>query len=134
VTAGDLTAPGTLTLGTYERLGELAASPAPPSAGRLNVYAKTDHKLYFQDSTGLESQLGSSLPIAGGSLLGNLLFVPDNTYDIGASGAGRPRDLWLGRDAHVGRTMVRAASPAAGGADDTCAPAMDPNGADAAAR
>jgi len=36
------------------------------------------------------------LPLAGGTLTGNLLFSTDNTRDIGASGASRPRDLYLG--------------------------------------
>ncbi len=31
----------------------------------------------------------------------NLLFLTDNTYDIGASGATRPRDLFLGRNLSV---------------------------------
>lgn len=38
----------------------------------------------------------------GQTLGGNLLFSPDATYDIGASGATRPRDLYLGRNAAVG--------------------------------
>lgn len=48
---------------------------------------------------------GSFLPITGGTLTGSLLFSPDNTYDIGASGATRPRDLWLGRNAAIGGTL-----------------------------
>lgn len=36
------------------------------------------------------------LSINGGTLLGNLLFSTDNTLDIGASGATRPRTLYLG--------------------------------------
>jgi hypothetical protein len=32
---------------------------------------------------------------------GHLAFSADNTYDIGASGATRPRDLYLSRDAYV---------------------------------
>lgn len=34
-----------------------------------------------------------------------LLFTPDATYDIGASGATRPRDLFLSRNAVVGGTL-----------------------------
>lgn len=44
------------------------------------------------------------LPLAGGTLTGNLLFSTDNTRDIGASGATRPRDLWLGRNLSVSGT------------------------------
>jgi hypothetical protein len=36
------------------------------------------------------------LQLAGGTLTGNLLFSADNTRDIGASGATRPRTLYLG--------------------------------------
>jgi hypothetical protein len=32
---------------------------------------------------------------------GNLLFAPDNTYDIGASGASRPRDLFVARNIYT---------------------------------
>jgi hypothetical protein len=44
------------------------------------------------------------LPLAGGTLTGNLLFSTDNTRDIGASGATRPRDFFLGRNLNVGGT------------------------------
>ncbi len=37
---------------------------------------------------------------------GNLIWPTDNTYDIGASGATRPRDLFLGRNAVVGGTLA----------------------------
>lgn len=37
----------------------------------------------------------SKLPLAGGTMVGNLLFT-DNTYDIGASGATRPRTGYFG--------------------------------------
>jgi hypothetical protein len=40
------------------------------------------------------SQLGAYLPLAGGTMTGNLLFT-DATYDIGASGATRPRSIYL---------------------------------------
>ncbi len=45
------------------------------------------------------------LPLTGGTLTGNLLFSTDNTKDIGASGATRPRDFFLGRNALVGGTL-----------------------------
>jgi hypothetical protein len=35
------------------------------------------------------------------SVTGNFVAQTDNTSDIGANGAGRPRDLWLGRNADV---------------------------------
>lgn len=36
------------------------------------------------------------MPQAGGTFAGHVLFSADNTYDIGASGATRPRTLYLG--------------------------------------
>src|SRR3990167_4959415 len=44
------------------------------------------------------------LLLAGGTMTGNLLFT-DATYDIGASGATRPRDLFLSRNAVFGGTI-----------------------------
>lgn len=37
----------------------------------------------------------ANLALTGGTMTGNLLFT-DNTYDIGASGASRPRTLYIG--------------------------------------
>jgi hypothetical protein len=51
--------------------------------------------------------IAGTLAVSGSTTLaaathgGNLIFSPDNTYDIGASGATRPRDLWLGRNLSV---------------------------------
>jgi len=56
------------------------------------------------DSVRYEQVVGAYLPITGGTLTGNLLFT-DATYDIGASGATRPRDLFLSRNAVIGGTM-----------------------------
>lgn len=38
----------------------------------------------------------------GGTVEGHLLWSPDGTFDIGASGTSRPRDLFLQRDATIG--------------------------------
>lgn len=56
------------------------------------------------DSLRYEQAIGVFLPLAGGTLTGNLLFT-DATYDIGASGATRPRDLFLSRNAVIGGTL-----------------------------
>lgn len=48
--------------------------------------------LYTKDTLAVS---GVYLPLAGGTLTGNLLFT-DNTYDIGASGATRPRTGYYG--------------------------------------
>jgi hypothetical protein len=49
---------------------------------------------------------------------GHLLAGVDNTYDIGASGATRPRDLYLARNM-VGAGWVRAGAASAGAASTT---------------
>jgi hypothetical protein len=59
------------------------------------------------------------LQLTGGTLTGNLLFSADSSFDIGASGATRPRDLFLGRNLTVSGTtrhdgvMSLGASPQA---------------------
>lgn len=60
----------------------------------------------FPDSSGTVALTSDTtwLPIGGGTLTGNLLFT-DATYDIGASGATRPRDLFLSRNATIGGTL-----------------------------
>lgn len=45
-----------------------------------------------------------ALDKTGDTMTGNLLFT-DATYDIGASGATRPRDLFLSRNATIGGTI-----------------------------
>jgi len=47
------------------------------------------------------------------SMTGNLIFSPDNTVDIGATGA-RPRDLLLGRDIAVGRNLTAVGATVSG--------------------
>lgn len=53
-----------------------------------------------------------------GASTGHLLAGTDNTYDIGASGATRPRDLFIGRNADHGGWM-RAGAASAGAASTT---------------
>ena len=45
------------------------------------------------------------LNLTGGTLTGNLLFT-DNTYDIGASGATRPRNIFLSNNATIGGAIT----------------------------
>lgn len=42
---------------------------------------------------------------SSGTMAWHLLFATDNLHDIGASGASRPRDLFLGRNAVIGGTL-----------------------------
>ena len=56
------------------------------------------------DSVRYEQVIGAFLPIGGGTLTGNLLFT-DASYDIGASGATRPRNIFLSGNATIGGTL-----------------------------
>jgi len=55
---------------------------------------------------------GGLLTASGGiTTAGNLLFSPDNTYDLGASGATRPRDGYFGRNLSVVGTLSSPTNP-----------------------
>lgn len=60
--------------------------------------ATADRTVTFQDLAGTVAELGVQNA-------GNLLFV-DATYDLGATGATRPRDLFLSRDAVIGGALT----------------------------
>jgi hypothetical protein len=62
--------------------GEIA-SPSTPAAGYLSVFAKSDHKLYTKDSTGVEAVVGSG---SGGEI--NTIESPNDATNWAASGAG----------------------------------------------
>jgi hypothetical protein len=49
----------------------------------------------------VDTNIAGGLHTVGGTMAGHLLFT-DNTYDIGASGATRPRDVYLSRTIHAG--------------------------------
>lgn len=49
--------------------------------------------------------LAGTMALLGAANVGHLLFV-DDTYDIGATGATRPRDLFLARNAVIGGTLT----------------------------
>jgi hypothetical protein len=89
-------------------------TPATPGTGSVDLYAKNDHKLYIKDSTGLESPVGGSSILPWSVSTGHLLVTPDNTYDIGASGATRPRNLYLGGVARVNGFIANVSGPDAG--------------------
>ena len=70
-----------------------------PATG-LQVYNTSLNKLNYYNGSAWRSlvdstTLGGYLPLTGGTLTGHLLFT-DNTYDIGASGATRPRTGYFG--------------------------------------
>lgn len=64
------------------------------------------------DQTDLTSALAAKLSLSGGTMTGNFLFT-DNTYDIGASGATRPRT------GYFGTSVITPAIGSASGSDFT---------------
>jgi hypothetical protein len=71
------------------------AVPTGGTAGQ--VLAKVDATNY--NTVWQTPAAGLTIPLSQ-----NLTWTPDNTYDIGASGATRPRDLFLGRNLSVAGT------------------------------
>jgi hypothetical protein len=97
-TMGPVTAWGTDKDGAINRIqgglptgagvpGDIAFSTGNPGASGMEVEDGTDRWL-----------------IKGPS--GHLLTNADNTYDIGASGANRPRDLWVGRNSDIAGNLT----------------------------
>jgi hypothetical protein len=68
-------------------------TPANPPSGSMRLYPKADGNFYKLDSAGVEVAIGGggglTLPLSQA-----LTFSPDNTYDIGAAGASRPRTVY----------------------------------------
>jgi hypothetical protein len=93
-----------ITLSGLQLADGTAGAPAltfvnEPTTGRYRIGAgdvgETVLGLKVLDWTGTRLQLTGL----------NLIFSPDNSEDIGASGANRPRDLFLGRNASIGGTL-----------------------------
>jgi hypothetical protein len=94
--------------------------------GGLPTGAGTPGDIAF--STGNTGSSGSSVvdgtdrwKIVGST--GHIFAVADNTYDIGASGANRPRDLWLGRNLDIaGNVTVHGTCTGCGGSGGGSSP------------
>ena len=88
--------------------------------GAANNYiwmgATTGGGYQFSDQGGTALVTFSSTGVV--NLTNNLLWTTDNTYDIGASGATRPRDFFLGRNATIGGTLAVTGVTAIGGSAD----------------
>lgn len=93
----------TILIKKKDTAGAPAAGDLTNAAGGAEIAVNTATKrLYTKDSGGTVVELGTN-PSA---LTTNLLFSPDATYDIGASGASRPRDIFMSRNLTVGGTLV----------------------------
>lgn len=126
----------------------LAANMTSSASGAELALNYADGKLYFKNSAGVVTLLagsGGGGPAAGSntqvqynnngvfggaanmlytpsalSLNQNLLFT-DNSYDIGASGATRPRSLFLGSNLNVAGTSLLTGNVGIGAANATSA-------------
>jgi hypothetical protein len=108
---------------TYSFASTLYVAGAPAAGGSATI--TNPYALYINSGA---SYLAGTLAVGGnstfaanvtlgdaaadnitvtGTITSNLLFT-DNTYDIGASGATRPRDLFLSRNLTVGGTLTLA--------------------------
>jgi len=125
--ASPLTLPGALLAPSYVEQATIA-KPSNPAAGKLRLYPKSDGKYYTLDSAGVETQIGTAGatythpdPFTIGTITvttkatlktpditGNMTFTPDNTYDVGASAATRPKTIWVGTS--VDTPLVKAAA------------------------
>lgn len=95
---------GTITDGEYlKRSGTTIISGAGGGGGGITNSAGAN-VVMKSDGT---NAVASTLTDTGGSIssTSNLIFSTDNTKDIGASGATRPRDLFLGRNALIAGTL-----------------------------
>ncbi|MES2136999.1 MAG: hypothetical protein V4502_08075 [Pseudomonadota bacterium] len=70
------------------------ASIALPGNPTTSTQTAGNNSTRIATTAFVSGALGSYLPLAGGTMTGNILFT-DNLYDIGASGATRPRNLYL---------------------------------------
>jgi hypothetical protein len=85
--------------------GAPVAGDLTNAAGGAELAVNTATKrLYTKDSGGNVVEVGTN-PTAT-TMNGNLTFAPDATYDIGASGATRPRNLFLSGAATLGTALT----------------------------
>jgi trimeric autotransporter adhesin len=124
----------TILIKKKDTAGAPAAGDLTNAAGGAEIAVNTATKrIYSKDSGGTIIEMGtfpSSMAVQGalsatgnvtlgdaaadnitvnGTVTSNLIFT-DNTYDIGASGATRPRNLYLAGDATVGGNIVLTGS------------------------
>ena len=81
--------------------GNVVMSASPTLTGTLTAAAAN-----FSGAVALGDAAADNITV-NGTVTSNLLFT-DNTYDIGALGATRPRDLFLSRNLTVGGTLTLA--------------------------
>lgn len=128
----------TILIKKKDTAGAPAAGDLTNAAGGAEIAVNTATKrIYSKDSGGTIIEMGtfpSVMAVQGnlsatgnvtlgdasadnvtvnGTITSNLLFT-DNTYDIGAAGATRPRDFYLARKAYVYGNVFAGTAPAGG--------------------
>jgi hypothetical protein len=64
---------GSLTAATEITLTELTETPTPPASGKINVYARDDHKIYKQLPDGTAEELGTGAAYSGPPVFSRVL-------------------------------------------------------------
>jgi hypothetical protein len=105
---------------TVVTLNSGTAAPGTTSAGML-WYDTTNAVVKQRNATNTGWITRWTVANAEGTLSTSLLFTADNTYDIGASGATRPRDFFLGRNATIGGTLAVTGQSTLNGTSETTA-------------
>ncbi len=97
--------PDNITISIAATATALASNPTDCSANQFATTIAANGNLTCAAITDADVPdtivVSNYLPLAGGTMLGNLLFT-DNTLDIGANGATRPRTGYFGTDVNVG--------------------------------
>lgn len=114
--AGDAWIESGLVVGTYSNppagfivaSGDIAWKSGTAFSMTFQHNITADRTVTFQDAAGTVALLGAVNAAADLTLGGHLLFNPDATYDIGASGATRPRSIYLATSASVGTNPASA--------------------------
>ena len=102
-TSGALTYGGVTLSNSVTGTGSMVLSASPTLTGTLAAAAAN-----FSGAVALGDAAADNITV-NGTVTSNLIFT-DNTYDIGASGATRPRNLFLAGNATVGGDIVLTGS------------------------
>lgn len=95
----------TILIKKKDTAGAPVAGDLTNAAGGAEIAVNTATKrIYTKDSGGNVVEIGTNP--SGTTMAGNLLFSPDNTYDIGASGATRARNLFLAGNITAGGSQT----------------------------
>lgn len=97
----------TILIKKKDTAGAPAAGDLTNSSGGTELAVNTATKrIYTKDAGGNVVELGTNPSV----ITNNLLFSPDNTYDIGASGASRPRTGYFGTNVIAGGYLQAGAN------------------------